>query len=134
DPLLEYLECPPSGDVRTLYWHARPGMGKTFAHAFKQRFGEWFLLVRTSDAEALGMFGRDLLPERVRARLGDYVSLALGREVLRYTGAPGRERYLAQRSHHSGLSPAEMNVPFILIRTESGGAQPDLDFSIRPHP
>jgi len=51
--------------------------------------------------------------------------------VLRYTGAPGRDKYLAQRSHHSGLSAAEMHVPFILIPTEIGAGQPELDFTAR---
>ncbi len=131
DPLLDYLTCPPSGDVRTLYWHVNPGMHVDFKRAFKRRFGEYFLLLSTTDAEILGLFGPDLLSAEMRARIGDFMSVSLGREVLRYTGGPGRDKYLAQRSHHSGLSASEMQIPLILIPTEPGDAQRELDFTPR---
>ena len=131
DPLLAFLTCPPSGDLRTQYWHLRPGMHRDFARAFRQRFGERFLLLSAADAEHLGLFGPDPLSDTMRARVGDFLSISLGREVLRYTGSPGRDRYLAQRSHHSGLSAAEMHVPLIVIGTEGGGPQPDIDFTAR---
>jgi len=131
DPLLAFLTCPPSGDVRTLYWHVRPGMDRAFSQAFRARFGEWFLLIRSGDAERLGLFGPELASEMTRERLGEFVSIALGREVLRYTGSPGRDRYLAQRSHHSGLSAAEMHIPLILIQTEAGKVREELDFRVR---
>ncbi len=118
DPLLAFLETPPSGDVRTLYWHVRPGRHEAFIAAFAARFGEQFLLLTTAEVEDTRLFGPDALSDEMRARIGDFTSIALGREVLRYTGAPGRDRYFAQRSHHSGLSPAEMMVPLIIIRTE----------------
>ncbi|MSQ31411.1 MAG: hypothetical protein EXR64_05230 [Dehalococcoidia bacterium] len=117
DALLPLLRCPPSGDVRTLFWHVRPGQGAAFEAAFAARFGAWFLLITVAEAEAEGLLGPDALTEETHRRVGDYVSIALGGEVLRYTGAPGRERYLAQRSHHSGLSAAEMHVPLVI----SGG-------------
>ncbi|MGE3856160.1 MAG: alkaline phosphatase family protein, partial [Dehalococcoidia bacterium] len=131
DPLLAYLACPPSGDVRTQFWHVKPGMHHEFKTAFKQRFGEWFLLLKATDTEVLGLFGPDLLSEATRDRIGDFVSVSLGREVLRYTGAPGREKYLAQRSHHSGLSAAEMHVPLIIVPTETTAAERELDFTAR---
>ncbi|MFA7248044.1 MAG: alkaline phosphatase family protein [Dehalococcoidia bacterium] len=131
DALLEFLTCPPSGDMRTLYWHVRPGRHREFARAFKARFGEWFLLLSATDVERVGLFGPDLLSDTMRARVGDFVTIALGREVLRYAGAPGHERYLAQRSHHSGLSAAEMHVPLILIGTEGHDPPGELDFTAR---
>ena len=130
DPLLAFLVSPPAGDVRTLFWHVRPGMHEAFATAFAARFGEWFLLLTTADVEETCLLGPDPLSDVTRSRIGDFTSVALGREVLRYAGAPGHDRYLTQRSHHSGLSPEEMSVPLILIRTEDG-AQPDLDFTRR---
>lgn len=93
-------------------------MEQDFLHAFRERFGEWFVLLSAAEAESIRLFGPDPLSDETRARIGDFVSIALGREVLRYTGSPGRDRYLAQRSHHSGLSAAEMEVPLIVIATE----------------
>lgn len=120
DPLLAFLACPPSGDVRTQFWHARTGMQRDFERAFRERFGAWFLLLTAAEADRAGLFGPDPLSAAARARIGDFVSIALGPEVLRYTGGSGRDRYFAQRSHHSGLSAAEMHVPLILIPTEPG--------------
>jgi hypothetical protein len=132
DPLLRYLACPPSGDVRTQFWHVLPEHRHAFKQAFKERFGEWFLLLNASDVEVLGLLGPGLLADETRARIGDFTSIALGHEVLRYTGAPGREKYLAQQSHHSGLSAAEMHVPLIIIPTDvAGAAQRELDFTAR---
>lgn len=131
DPLLQYLACPPSGDVRTQFWHVLPERRHEFKQAFKARFGEWFLLLNSTDVEVLGLLGPGLLSEETRARIGDFTSIALGREVLRYTGAPGREKYLAQRSHHSGLSAAEMHIPLIIIPTEVAQPQRELDFTSR---
>lgn len=126
DPLLEFLACPPSGDVRTLFWHVRAGAGAAFAEAFQRRFGEWFLLITSAEAEAIALFGPEPLIAETRHRIGDFVSISLGGAVMRYTGAPGRERFLAQRSHHSGLSAAEMLVPLII---DGGGAPPrEIDF------
>lgn len=131
DPLLAFLACPPSGDVRTQFWHVLPGRRHEFKQAFKARFGEWFLLLDSTDVEMLGLLGPGLLSDTTRARIGDFTSIALGREVLRYTGAPGREKYLAQRSHHSGLSAAEMQIPLIIIPTEESQPQRELDFTPR---
>ena len=117
DPLLAFLRCPPSGDVRTGFWHVVPGADREFKEAFLRRFGEWFLLIGSGEARALGMLGPESASDETVARMGDFMSIALGGEVLRYTGAPGRDRYLAQRSHHSGLSAAEMLVPLVI----SGG-------------
>lgn len=114
DPLLERLCCPPSGDVRCQFWHVRDGEGEDFVHAFGERFGRWFLLITADEADDLRLFGPDPMTAETRLRVGDYVSIGLGPEVLRYTGAPGRNAYFAQRSHHSGLSAAEMHVPLIV--------------------
>ena len=119
DPLLAYLECPPTGDVRTQYWHVRRGMHRDFGRTFRDRFGKCFLLLHIEDVEDQRLFGPDPLSAETRARIGDFVSISLGPEVLRYTGGPGRERYLAQQSHHSGLSAAEMIVPLVIIETEA---------------
>jgi hypothetical protein len=122
DPLLEYLHCPPSGDVRTLFWHVRPDAAGAFLRAFCDRFEERFLLIDTDELDALRLLGPEPLSDETRRRAGDFTSIAIGAEVLRYTGAPGRDRYLAQRSHHSGLSSAEMIVPLILAgRPEPAG-------------
>ncbi|MEX2446478.1 MAG: alkaline phosphatase family protein [Dehalococcoidia bacterium] len=115
DPLLRHLRCPPSGDVRTLFWHVQPEAVVPFAREFRARFGEWFLLLTAAEAEGQALLGPEPLAAETRRRIGDFVSIALGSEVMRYgRDEDSRQRFLGQRAHHSGLSAAEMHVPLIL--------------------
>lgn len=114
DPLLDRLCCHPSGDVRVQYWHVREGQSAAFEREFRDRFGQWFLLIAADEVDGLRIFGPHAMSAETRRRVGDYVSIGIGPEVLRYTGTPGRADYFAQRSHHSGLSHAEMEIPLIV--------------------
>ena len=119
DPLLDYLRCPPSGDMRVQFWRAREGAADRFASAFRSRFGESFYLLTVAEAEELELFGPGLWSDHMRQRSGDFVSVSRGRGALRYAGIPGANGYRRMRSGHSGLSPAEMRVPLIV-----GGDEP----------
>ncbi|MEX2031903.1 MAG: alkaline phosphatase family protein, partial [Dehalococcoidia bacterium] len=122
DPLLELLSAPPSGDTRTQFWHVDPERRPEFEAAFRHRFGDHFLLLETAEVEALRLLGPDTLSPDVRARLGDYMTLARAAATLRFEGYPGHEHYREMRSAHSGLTPAEMLVPLIVA---GSGDPPD---------
>ena len=113
-PILATLRCPPSGDVRTLYWHVRAGQDEEFRRCFRRYYGQHAFLLSTDEVEQLELFGPELLSAEMRARVGDYTSIAIGGVVMRWAGAPDEARFKKQRSHHSGLSEQEMNVPLIL--------------------
>lgn len=114
DAVCSLLRSPPAGDLRTQFWHVLPGAHAAFEAAFRERFGEQFLLLRASTVEELRLLGPSPLSEETRARLGDYLSIARGAAVLRYAGFSGRDGYLRMRSSHSGLTPAEVEVPLVL--------------------
>lgn len=114
DPLVSCLRAPPSGDLRTQWWHLLPGARDDFVERFHARFGEHFLLLETETVIALGLLGAPTVSDEARMRMGDYLSLARGAATLRYEGFPGRQGYLAMRSTHSGLTPQEVEVPLIL--------------------
>ncbi len=118
DVLLDFLRCHPTGDVRAVYFHLHPGSAPAdhdaFVAAFRERFGETWLLLATDELDALRLMGPGPLSAETRARVGDYTALALGGEVMRFSGVPGGERFLRQRSQHSGLSPAEMTIPLAI--------------------
>jgi hypothetical protein len=119
DPMLDYLRCPPSGDMRVQFWRTNEAHTDRFISAFRSRFGESFYLLTVADAEELELFGPGAWSDHMRERSGDFVSVSRGRGALRYAGIPGANGYRRMRSGHSGLSPAEMRVPLII-----GGDEP----------
>lgn len=114
DPICSLLRVPPAGDLRTQYWHVKPGAHARFEAAFRAQFGEHFLLLSAATVDDLRLLGPAPITPETRARLGDYLSVARGAAALRYAGFSGRDGYLRMRSSHAGLTPAEIEVPLIL--------------------
>lgn len=106
DPLLEFLHGPPAGEMRFQTWRAKPG----FAERFRDRFGADFELL-TPD-EAAPLLGG--LSDEARARLGDWVSVALGGGILFYGPPALHQEEAAMRGFHGGLTPDEMLVPLVV--------------------
>jgi hypothetical protein len=119
DILLDYLECPPAGDMRVQFWHVQPGQEEAFCSGFRQRFGRWFYLLTAEEFEELALLGPDAWSEDTRTRVGTHVSISRGRAALRFAGIPGSAGYLRMQSGHSGLSPAEMRIPLIIAGEET---------------
>ncbi|MCS6800498.1 MAG: alkaline phosphatase family protein [Chloroflexota bacterium] len=112
--LFEALRFPPSGDSRVLYLHVRDGAADRVRAWFHHHYGSRFLVISTDEAERLELFGPGPLSSHTRARLGDLIVISTGTDVIEY--APGKvDRFAALVSHHSGLTPSEMRVPFIVI-------------------
>ena len=91
DPVCSLLRTPPAGDLRTQFWHVRPGAHAGFEAEFHARFGQHFLLLSAATVEDLRLLGPSPLSTETRARLADYLSLARGGAALRYAGFGGRE-------------------------------------------
>lgn len=112
--LFEALRFPPSGDSRVLYLHVREGGADRVRAWFHQHYGSRFLVLSIDEAERLELFGPGPLSAHTRARLGDLIVLSTGADIIEY--APGKvDRLASVVSHHSGLTPAEMRVPLIVI-------------------
>ena len=121
DPLCAFLRVPPSGDMRTAFYHLQDGARLPFTHEFQDRFGDHFALISTQELDDLRLLGPDPLTSEVRRRVGDFTSLALDDSVMRYTGGSDGDHFMHQRSHHSGLSAAEMTIPLVLSPSPFGG-------------
>jgi hypothetical protein len=110
------LRAAPAGDARVLNFFVQPGAADEFAAAFRTRFGEQFVLLTPDEVASLHLLGPNLLAAQTRDRLGDFVAIALGADVLEYRAAGASvDRRLSMRSHHSGLTAAETRVPFVLV-------------------
>jgi hypothetical protein len=112
DPLEALLRVwPPAGEPRVPFFHVRHGRRLEFESAFSDRFSEGFALLPTEEAAQLGLFGPVPLGKQARARLGDYIAIPSGMDVVIYEPEEGIAR---MRGFHGGLAPAEVRVPLVL--------------------
>lgn len=114
DPLVRLLRAPPSGEPRSPLFHVRPGELEAFRASFEERFGHLFALLTTDEVEALELFGPGPLTDLARARIGDFVAVAGGPDVILYRPgdvATGTELLVG---YHGGLLPAEVRIPLIV--------------------
>ncbi|MSP22015.1 MAG: hypothetical protein EXR66_03180 [Dehalococcoidia bacterium] len=114
DPIASHFRTMPSGDMRVPSFHLLPGHAEAFADEFRARYGEHFVLLTPAEVEAIELLGPGALADETRRRLGDFVAISLGIEVLGYVPPDGNRRALQQPSHHSGLTAAEMYIPLVV--------------------
>ncbi len=112
DPMLKYLEVPPSGEPAMPVFHVRPGQERKFEEFFSSSYGAFMELLSVSDAEALGLFGSDGISVTMRSRLGDFIGIAAEPMVFLYE-APG-QKPSGLVAYHGGLQPEVMRVPLFL--------------------
>ena len=115
DGLRDRLECAPAGDPRVIHFHVRAGEHQRFRQDFDAHFGRHFVLLTTDEVEQLELLGPGTFSAETRRRLGDFVAISLGANILGYEGPDaGSIEMLQQTSHHSGLTPDEMHIPLVL--------------------
>lgn len=116
DEVGQSLRAAPAGDARVLNFFVQPDAAEAFVTAFRARFGEQFALLTPDEVETLALLGPGPLAPLTRERLGDFVAVALGADVLEYRPVGARaDHRLALRSHHSGLTASELRIPFVLV-------------------
>lgn len=108
------LASPPSGDPRVLEFHVRPDEHERFDEYFRTAFGRQFYLLTTAEVEELALLGPGPLAPRTRQRLGDFMAISRGPAVLGFQLSKASREAVQQRSHHAGLTPAEMLVPLVV--------------------
>jgi hypothetical protein len=113
DPVLEMLRVPPTGDARMPIFHVLAELREPFVDLFDERFGDRMILVETTQAERLEIFGPGKMAERVRPRFGDFIAIPFRRVTLAYApvAVPGAVPVAPYIGQHAGLSPEEMRVP-----------------------
>ncbi|MCO5165471.1 MAG: alkaline phosphatase family protein [Planctomycetes bacterium] len=114
DPFVDLLRAPPSGEPRAPLLHARPGRADRVKGEFEARFGDAFALLTIDEAADLELFGPGPFTSTARARVGDFVALSGGPDVLLYRPGPeptGTEKLVG---YHGGLLPAEVRIPLVV--------------------
>ena len=113
-PILRLSETPPSGDVRLMYAHVRPDNLPAFRRAVRDRLGDDFLVLDAAQTDALRLLGPNPISPETRRRIGNALVLSTTDAVLDYRAALGEDASKRMRSHHSGLTPAEMRIPLVI--------------------
>jgi len=128
DSILEILAAPPSGDVRSIQLQRNNSGGNNgSANAWMEQVREYlngrieampqprprFSLVSSDELFELGLLGPVPVPDSVRANWGDATLIALDGLTLEYATPEARPKQYP--GSHSGLTPAEMRVPLVLV-------------------
>lgn len=108
------LRAPPSGDPRVMYFPLRDDAKEGFPAIIAQHFGEFAFGLSVDDAETLELFGPGTLAPLMRERLGDFITITSGADVIGYGPERACRKALAKASHHSGLTPQEMRIPLVI--------------------
>jgi hypothetical protein len=119
EPSEELLKCvvgEPWGDKRAVNFEVRPGSESRFERLFRERLGDSFYLITVDEAARLELYGPGELSPVARRRLGKYIALSTGPDILKYPFATKREEP-RMVSHHSGLTSNEMLVPLVVAET-----------------
>jgi predicted AlkP superfamily pyrophosphatase or phosphodiesterase len=112
EPLMAMLRHPPTCEPRASAFHVREGQRERFAAAFRERLGELFALLTVDEVSALRLMGPGPLSAETHRRLGDFMAIPRGLDVILYEPS---ETLRAMRGFHGGMTRAEMRVPLVLM-------------------
>ena len=105
---------PPSGDARVMHLPTWTWAGDRMRRYFDRRFGERFAVIDLEEAIKLEMLGPEPPSDVAMQRLGNQIAISKGPDMLEYNAARGPGRMAQLNCHHSGLTPEEMRIPFIV--------------------
>jgi hypothetical protein len=111
DPLMALLRHPPSCEPRASAFHVHGGAEARFAGGFRERFGERFALLTIDEVDELRLLGPGPLDRETRRRLGDFLAIPRGADVILYEPSATLR---AMRGFHGGLTPDEARIPLII--------------------
>ena len=107
--LMRYLEYPPSGEATVPLFHVKSGCEKAFADAFEASdAGSSFVLLDSTLAGELELFGPAPFSDAMRRRIGTYVGIATDSAMLDYVASG--EKPLTVLGAHGGLRAGEMRI------------------------
>ena len=111
DPLVAMLRHPPTCEPRASAFHVKDGQRAAFEAAFRERFGDAFALLTVDDVSALRLLGPSPLSAETHRRLGDFMAIPRGLDVILYEP---KKTLREMRGFHGGMTRDEMMVPLIL--------------------
>lgn len=112
-PALEsMLRISPCVEPRAAALYVHEEYIEVFPEAFKEAFGDHYLLMNQKQALESGLFGKGLMREELSSLIGDYFAVSAGPYALYQ-----KHEHCGLIGMHGGLTEAEMNVPLIILRS-----------------
>lgn len=108
------LVVPYSGEARAAYLHCFDGDDGEAQRTIQDALGAGYVVLRTKDAVAAGLFGTGQPAPESLARLGHLFVIPRGAHYL-----DRRNLRRKLRGRHGGLSPEEMLVPWLAARLDA---------------
>lgn len=114
--LEEMLLMRPLGGVREIYLYARQGQIANVVNYINEELGDKLYALPTEAALASGLFGPPPIAQQTPQRLGDVLVLARDGHIFY---PPAEQKMVDEfKAGHGGLSPAEMQVPWLGFRLD----------------
>lgn len=113
--LFSDLQIPPTGSSRAAYLYPKPGKLEDIKKYFNTYFKDMFLLLESEEALKLGLFGRGVIRDETKERIGKIIVLPKKGSSLYYSYKP-QKNYRFLKGGHGGLMEDEMMTPLLAIR------------------
>ncbi len=114
EDIQDCLIMPPSLESRCTTFWIKEEKKKQFEQIFKERFREEFLLYTREEFLEKHMLGYGNKHKKIDDFIGNYISVSIGSASFKLGTNISKEKP-EKKSTHCGLSPEEMEVPFIIL-------------------
>ena len=101
---------PASMEQRAISFYVKSENMQVFPSAFRNAFGDNFLLLSREQVVESGLFGPGRVCDKIEQYIGNYVALSIGE-----WGIANLYRDAGLKSQHGGLTQEEMDIPLIAI-------------------
>lgn len=109
--LIEMMIRPTSLEARCAVFHIKPEYRQQFKEEFERSFSkEEFVLYSSDKVKEMQLFGLGESREGFDDSIGDYIAIAISDKMI----VDSPDSFIL-KSHHAGLTEAEMRIPLILI-------------------
>ena len=108
------LILPPSLESRCTAFWVKEEKKTEFEQIFQERFGKEFILYTKEEFLKKNMLGIGNKHKKVDDFIGNYISMSIRGASFKLETYISKEKQ-EKKSTHCGLSPEEMEVPFIVI-------------------
>ncbi len=120
EPTSELAKClskEPWGTGRCTIFQVSQDLGNRFEECFRQDIGEDFYLLKTDEVLDLELLGPAPVSQSTIRRLGNYFCISTGAPVINYKYPKINYEERKSLASHGGLSPDEILVPMIVVRS-----------------
>ena len=118
--ILSLLTRLPSNEGRCAFFEVKPFKRGEFVKLFNSYFGDYFTLISKNDFIEEGYLGNNInnVNYKLDSFIGDFVAIGKKNYYFNFDPVISCEALdeMVFKSHHAGITAAEMVIPFILVK------------------